>query len=89
MSYDDLKTWHNGQIYKGMKVGGKHFWIYPNGKWNEVKVSPDRWSIEFTSEKRRKISAPFGSGVSVGTSYHWLIVGSQIESQTHFWVHIV
>jgi len=76
MAYDDLKEFH-GDTYRGMAVGGQHAWIYPNGLWREEKVAPDRWDFTFVSMKERERSAPVGSGVPVGTQYHWYILAHQ------------
>jgi hypothetical protein len=76
MSYDDLKDFH-GQAYSGMSVGGQHTWIYPNGRWQERKVAPDRWEFTFSSLKERERSAPDGSGVPDGTQFHWYLMAHQ------------
>src|SRR2546426_8454139 len=66
-----------GETYSGMAVGGEHTWLYPNGLWKETKVAPDRWDFTFSSLKERERSAPPGSGVPVGTQYHWYILAHQ------------
>jgi hypothetical protein len=76
MAFDDMKSF-NGQKYTGMPVGLSHHWNYPNGEWEETKVSPDLWKIRFTSMKSRKTPAPEGSGVPLKTSYHWYIMADQ------------
>ena len=76
MAYDDLKEFE-GETYAGMAVGGEHTWLYPNGLWRETKVAPDRWDFDFSSIKERERSAPPGSGVPVGTQYHWYILAHQ------------
>lgn len=76
MAYSDEKTYGSAK-YHGMKVGGRHFWTYPDGQWTERKVAPDRWEVSFTSLKRRNRKAPTGSGAEVGSGYHWLIVAHQ------------
>lgn len=76
MSFDDIKTF-NGQKYTGMTVGGVHRWNYPNGLWEETKIAPDLWKIEFSSIKCRKVPAPEGSGVPLRTMYHWFIMSDQ------------
>jgi hypothetical protein len=60
-----------------MKVGGRHKWHYEKGEWNEKKVTPDRWEFSYAVPKRRAGHAPPGSGVPVGTEYHWYILGHQ------------
>jgi len=76
MAFDDMKSF-NGQKYTGMPVGLSHHWNYPNGEWEETKVSPNLWKIRFTSMKSRKTPAPEGSGVPLKTSYHWYIMADQ------------
>lgn len=76
MSYDDLKEFE-GQRYTGMSVGGEHRWTYPNGRWRERKVAPDRWEFTFSSMKERERSAPEGSGVPPGTQFHWYLLAHQ------------
>ena len=60
-----------------MPVGGEHIWEYPDGVWEERKAAPDRWDFTFSSLKRRGREAPEGSGVPVGTEYHWFILAHQ------------
>lgn len=74
--YDALKSF-NGQVYKGMAIGGSHTWNYDPGIWKETKVEPDLWNIDFETTKRRAKNAPSNSGAPVGTEYHWLIVSHQ------------
>jgi len=76
MAYDDVKEFE-GETYSGMAVGGEHTWLYPNGLWHETKVAPDKWEFTFASLKERERSAPAGSGVPVGTEYHWYILAHQ------------
>ncbi len=76
MAYDDVKEFE-GETYSGMAVGGEHTWLYPNGLWKETKVAPDRWDFTFNSIKERERSAPPGSGVPVGTQYHWYLLADQ------------
>lgn len=76
MAYGDEKDFQ-GAHYRGMKVGGVHRWTYPDGKWTERKVTPQRWQVAFTSLKRRRAKAPESSGAEVGSGYHWLIVAHQ------------
>jgi hypothetical protein len=60
-----------------MKVGRSHKWYYDQGEWKETKLTPDEWRIEYAVKKRRAGKAPEGSGVPVGTSYHWYILAHQ------------
>lgn len=78
--YDRLKKYGNKK-YTGMKVGGKHYWRYDEGKWYEVKKSPDEWKITFNCVKQRYHKAPINSGASVGTKYHWYIIADQIAEK--------
>ena len=48
------------------------------GEWKEKKVTPDKWQFTFNVTKRRAGHAPEGSGVPVGTEYHWYILANQI-----------
>ena len=75
-SFNKMKEF-NGIPYTGMRVGGTHHWNYPDGKWVETKVSPDRWDFEFTCTKSRKRRAPVNSGAMVGTEYNWYIIADQ------------
>lgn len=74
--YNRFKT-YNGTQYTGMKVGRSHKWYYDKGEWRETKVTPDRWEITYSVTKRRAGKAPEGSGVPVGTGYHWFILAHQ------------
>lgn len=77
MAYDDVKTFQ-GETYTGMAVGGEHAWVYPNGLWRETKVTPGAWTFTFASIKERERPAPDGSGVPVGTRFHWYILAHQV-----------
>ena len=76
VSYNDFKEFE-GQRYTGMKIGRSHKWYYDRGEWKEKKVTPDLWQIEYAVRKRRAGKAPEGSGVPVGTEYHWYILAHQ------------
>ena len=76
VSYDDFKV-HEGQRYTGMKIGRSHKWYYDRGEWKEKKITPDLWQIGYAVTKRRAGRAPEGSGVPVGTEYHWYILAHQ------------
>ncbi len=80
VSYDDFKS-YEGQKYTGMKVGRSHKWYYDQGEWKETKVTPDLWQFSYAVTKRRAGRAPEGSGVPVGTEYHWYILGHQNVSK--------
>ena len=75
-TYNAFKVFE-GRKYTGMKVGGRHKWYYEKGEWNEKKVAPDRWELSYAVPKRRAGHAPPGSGVPVGTEYHWYILAHQ------------
>jgi hypothetical protein len=75
-TYDDFKT-YEGRRYTGMKVGRSHKWYYDQGEWKEKKITPDLWQISYAVTKRRAGRAPEGSGVPVGTEYHWYILAHQ------------
>ena len=40
-------------------------------------MTPDQWEIHYAVTKRRAGRAPEGSGVPVGTGYHWYILAHQ------------
>jgi hypothetical protein len=76
VAYDAFKDFE-GKRYTGMKVGRGHKWNYEQGEWTEKKVTPDKWEFRYAVTKRRKGRAPEGSGVPVGTAYHWYILAHQ------------
>jgi hypothetical protein len=76
VSYDQFKE-YEGKKYTGMKIGRSHKWYYDQGEWKEKKVTPDLWQISYAVTKRRAGRAPEGSGVPVGTEYHWYILAHQ------------
>jgi hypothetical protein len=76
VSYDEFKE-YEGRTYTGMKIGRSHKWYYDKGEWREKKITPDLWQISYAVTKRRAGKAPEGSGVPVGTGYHWYIVAHQ------------
>ena len=75
-SYNQFKEFQ-GKNYTGMKVGRTHKWYYDKGEWKEKKVTPDKWQFSYNVTKRRVGNAPEGSGVPVGTEYHWYILADQ------------
>ena len=75
-SYNQFKEFQ-GKNYTGMKVGRTHKWYYDKGEWKEKKVTPDKWQFSYNVAKRRAGNAPEGSGVPVGTEYHWYILANQ------------
>jgi hypothetical protein len=76
VSYDEFKE-YEGRKYTGMKIGRSHKWYYDQGAWTEKKVTPDLWQISYAVTKRRAGRAPEGSGVPVGTEYHWYVLAHQ------------
>ncbi len=74
--YDAFKTFH-GRQYTGMQIGRSHKWYYDKGEWKEKKLTPDMWAIYYAVTKRRAGKAPRGSGVPVGSGYHWYIMAHQ------------
>lgn len=79
-SYNEFKDFE-GKQYSGMKIGRSHNWYYDKGEWKETKITPDLWEISYAVTKRRKGKAPEGSGVPVGTGYHWYIMAHQNVSK--------
>src|SRR5881392_4036375 len=75
-TYNEFKEFE-GHQYTGMKIGRTHKWYYDKGEWKEKKVTPDEWTFNYAVTKRRAGKAPEGSGVPVGTSYHWYILADQ------------
>ncbi len=75
-SYNQYKFFESQQ-YTGMQVGRTHKWYYDKGEWHDKKLIPDLWEIEYVVTKRRAGKAPEGSGVPVGTEYHWYILAHQ------------
>jgi hypothetical protein len=75
-SYNKYKEFE-GRKYTGMKVGGSHKWYYDKGEWKEKKITPDKWEFTYAVNKTRAGQAPEGSGVPVGTEYHWYILAHQ------------
>src|SRR5688572_33038713 len=76
VSYNEFKE-YEGQRYTGMKIGRSHKWHYDPGDWKETKITPDLWQIGYAVTKRRAGRAPEGSGVPVGTEYHWYVLAHQ------------
>lgn len=76
-SYNEFKE-YEGRQYTGMKVGRSHKWYYDQGVWKEKKLTPDKWQFSYGVTKRRAGHAPEGSGVPVGTEYHWYMLAHQI-----------
>jgi hypothetical protein len=74
--YNEYKDFE-GKKYTGMRVGGTHQWYYDKGEWKEKKITPDKWEFTYATNKRRAWQAPEGSGVPVGTEYHWYLLAHQ------------
>src|SRR5919201_1989171 len=79
-TYNKFKEFE-GRRYTGMKIGRGHKWYYDQGVWNEKKITPDEWEVNYSVTKRRAGKAPEGSGVPVGTQYHWYIIAHQVVSK--------
>src|SRR3954464_56806 len=75
-SYNRYKFFQ-GKQYTGMTIGRSHKWYYDQGIWLDKKITPDKWLINYEVTKRRAGKAPEGSGVPVGTEYHWYILAHQ------------
>lgn len=75
-SYNQFKEFE-GKKYTGMKVVKTHKWYNDKGEWKEKKVTPDKWQFTYNVSKRRAGNAPEGSGVPLGTEYHWYILANQ------------
>ena len=75
-TYNEYKEFE-GKQYTGMKVGRSHKWYYDKGEWKEKKITPDKWEFTYAVNKKRAGHAPEGSGVPVGTEYHWYILAHQ------------
>lgn len=75
-TYNAFKKFE-GKKYTGMKIGRAHKWYYDQGEWKEKKITPDFWEFNYAVTKRRAGKAPEGSGVPVGTEYHWYILAHQ------------
>ncbi|MGH7460529.1 MAG: hypothetical protein ACREMA_05820 [Longimicrobiales bacterium] len=75
-TYNEFKEFE-GRKYTGMKVGRTHKWYYEKGEWREKKITPEEWEFSYNVPKQRAGSAPEGSGVPVGTEYHWYILAHQ------------
>jgi hypothetical protein len=75
-TYDEYKKFE-GKQYTGMKIGRSHKWYYDKGEWKEKKITPDKWEFAYAVNKKRAGHAPEGSGVPVGTEYHWYILAHQ------------
>jgi hypothetical protein len=79
-AYDTLKEFE-GKRYTGMKIGRSHHWQYDSGRWTEKKITPDEWEFTYAVTKRRRGKAPEGSGVPVGTQYHWYVLAHQTATK--------
>ena len=78
--YDSLKIYNN-KVYSGMKIGNSHRWNYKNGKWYEIKKTPDRWDFKFNCIKTRIKPAPINTGAAIKTKFHWYIIADQIATK--------
>ena len=62
-------------FYKVDRVGARRRVVLWNLSTNSL--APDRWEFSYAVHKRRAGHAPAGSGVPVGTEYHWYILAHQ------------
>ena len=74
--YNEYKDFE-GKKYTGIRMGGTRQWYYDKGEWKEKKIAPDKWEFTYATNKRRAWQAPEGSGVPVGTEYHWYLLAHQ------------
>ena len=51
-TYNRFKEFE-GRRYTGMKIGRGHKWHYDQGVWNEKKITPDKWEVNYSVTKRR------------------------------------
>ena len=72
---------YNGQLYTGMLIGAHHDWLYPNGRWHETKISPDKWEFSFESIKKRNHHSSDNTGAAKGTIFHWFIIADQMATK--------
>ena len=79
-TYNKFKEFE-GRKYTGMTIGRSHKWYYDQGEWKEKKITPDKWEVTYAVKKRRAGKAPEGSGVPVGTEYHWYILAHQVVTK--------
>src|SRR5678816_845494 len=79
-TYNTFKEFE-GRRYTGMKIGRGHKWHYDPGIWTERKITPDEWEVNYSVTKRRAGKAPEGSGVPVGTQYHWYVLAHQVVTK--------
>lgn len=79
-SYNAVKR-YEGKQYTGMKIGRMHRWNYDKSEWKEKKITPEKWEFSYDAVKRRIAHAPEGSGVPVGTGYHWFILAHQFAQK--------
>ncbi len=78
--YNSLKK-YKGKVYTGMRVGLSHQWSYTDGKWYETKQEPNKWTFKYNSLKTRINAAPFSTGASINTKFHWYIIADQIATK--------
>src|SRR5678815_696544 len=58
-TYNRFKEFE-GRRYTGMKIGRGHKWYYDQGVWNEKKIAPDEWEVNYSVTKRRAGKARIG-----------------------------
>ena len=68
----------NGDRNMGMPMGNTHDWNYV-GRWREMKVKPDLWTVLFSATKsRRKRIRNYSKAPKPGTEYNWFFMGQQV-----------
>lgn len=74
---------HKKRRRLGMKIGHGHKWKYSSGIWKETKITPKSWKFTFTNSKTRAgHSAPYGTGMPIGSKLIWRIKANQYAIKT-------
>lgn len=66
VTYNEFKIFE-GKQYTSMKIERSHKWNYEAGVWKEKKITPDKWEIESSANKKKVAKASESSGVTLGT----------------------
>jgi len=75
-TYNEFKVFE-GKKYTGMRVGGRHKWYYEKGRVEREKGYPGPLGIQLCGTETACRPCPAGSGVPIGTEYHWYILAHQ------------
>jgi hypothetical protein len=63
---------------KDISKGYNEYKDFEGKKYTGMRViTPDKWEFTYATNKRRAWQAPEGSGVPVGTEYHWYLLAHQ------------